>query len=223
MCSKTSRWTPSRSGVHVRPSMEEGKPHNVSTEMVKNLAAVRCGSGHELKDEGAAHSSIFGGARCRVGFFLTDAQAVLSQAEAAWALAKLDLRLAQLKAPLMRWVGRSMAELSSMKELQWKAWAHGTVDEDNMPEVLRMAEEKHKKERACRRAAKRAVRWVEADHEQDVEEDELLGRWRDGYSLEGADIPEVRLLEEHIGIPEVHAVRPFPVDEKMFLGRLKAV
>ena len=30
-------------------------------------------------------------------------------------------------------------------------------------------------------------------------------------------------MEEYIGIPEFHAVRLFPVDEKLFLGRLKAV
>ena len=50
--------------------------------------------------------------------------------------AMLDLRLAQLKVPLMRWVGRSLAELSGMEDLHRKAWAHVTVDDENMPEVL---------------------------------------------------------------------------------------
>ena len=59
--------------------------------------------------------------------------------------AKLDLRLAQLGPPLMQWVGRSLAELPGMEDLHRKAWAHVTVDEENMPEVLRSAEEKHKR------------------------------------------------------------------------------
>ena len=79
--------------------------------------------------------------------------------------AKLDLRFAQLKAPLMRWVGRSLAELSGMEDLHRKAWAHVTVDEENMPEALRSAEEKQKRSELFVEQIPPAARCVDADDE----------------------------------------------------------
>ena len=111
----------------------------------------------------------------------------------------------QLKTPLMRWVGRSLAELSRQDHLRGKACALVTADKEIVSEVLRSAEEKHK---------------------HHVEEDEnqvdLWAAGGDDYLLE-ADIPEVHLLEEDTGIAEVQAVPEAPVDEETFLGRLMAM
>ena len=129
--------------------------------------------------------------------------------------AKLDLRLAQLRALLV--VGRSLAELrrgGPAPEGASTCWGCSGVRRRNTSELF--VEQ-----------IPRAVRWVEADDEHHFEEDEnQVHFWAAGGDdclLEGADMPEFHLPEEHTGIPEVQAVPEVPVDEEMFLGRLRAV
>ena len=114
-----------------------------------------------------------------------------------------------------------------MEDLHGKAWALVTLDEENMREVLRSAEENFKRSELFVEQIPRAVQWVEADDEHHVEEDEnqvdLWAAGGDDCLLEGSDIPEVHLLDEHTGIQKVQAVPEVPVEEEMFLGCMMAV
>ena len=104
--------------------------------------------------------------------------------------------------------GWSLAEQSGMGT--WKAWAHVTVDEENIPEVLWSVEVKHQRSELFVEQKPRAVRWVEADEEHHVEEDEnqasgpLAGTTA---SCKGST-SQIHLLEKHAGVPEVQFVPP---------------